>query len=57
MSALDKAKNALQDVEGKVKETIGSVTGDKSKENEGRKDQASSDIKDAGESVKDAFKH
>ena len=30
MSALDKAKNALEDIEGKPKGTIGSVTADKS---------------------------
>lgn len=57
MSALDKAKNAVEDATGKAKEALGKATGDKSTENEGRKDQASSDIKDAGENVKDAFKH
>ena len=57
MSATDKIKNAIEDVEGKAKEALGSLTGDKSTENEGKKDQAKSDLKDAGESVKDAFKH
>lgn len=57
MSATDKIKNAIEDVEGKAKEALGKVTGDKSTENEGRKDQAKSDLKDAGEKVKDAFKH
>ena len=57
MSALDKAENAVEDLEGKAKEVIGSATGDKSTENEGRKDQVKSDVKDAGENVKDAFKH
>jgi uncharacterized protein YjbJ (UPF0337 family) len=57
MSATDKAKNAMEDVEGKAKEAVGRATGDHSKEAEGRKDQAESDIKDAGEKVKDAFKH
>ena len=57
MSATDKIKNAIEDVEGKAKEALGSVTGDKSTENEGKKDQAKSDLKDAGENVKDAFKH
>jgi uncharacterized protein YjbJ (UPF0337 family) len=57
MSAIDKAKNAVEDAAGKAKETLGKATGDKSTENEGKGDQAKSDIKDAGEKVKDAFKH
>jgi uncharacterized protein YjbJ (UPF0337 family) len=57
MSATDKMKNAIEDVEGKAKEGLGKASGDKSTENEGRKDQAKSDLKDAGENVKDAFKH
>ena len=57
MSGTDKVKNAVEDVEGKAKEGVGRVTGDRDTENEGRKDQAKSDLKDAGENVKDAFKH
>lgn len=57
MSAVDKAKNAIEDVEGKAKEALGRVSGDRSTENEGRKDQAKADLKDAGEKVKDAFGH
>jgi uncharacterized protein YjbJ (UPF0337 family) len=57
MSAVDKAKNAVDDVAGKAKEALGRATGDRSTESEGRKDQAKSDLKDAGEKVKDAFKH
>ncbi len=57
MSAVDKIKNAIEDVEGKAKEALGRATDDKSIENEGRRDQAKADIKDAGEKVKDAFKH
>ncbi len=57
MSATDKVKNAIEDVEGKAKEALGSATGDRSTENEGKRDQAKSDLKDAGEKVKDAFKH
>ncbi|HEV7207008.1 MAG TPA: CsbD family protein [Jatrophihabitans sp.] len=57
MSATDKIKNAIEDVEGKAKEALGKVTGDRSTENEGKKDQAKSDLKNAGENVKDAFKH
>jgi uncharacterized protein YjbJ (UPF0337 family) len=57
MSTVDKAKNAIEDLEGKAKEALGRVTGDHSTETEGRKDQAKSDLKDAGEKVKDAFGH
>lgn len=57
MSAVDKIKNSIEDVEGKAKEGLGAATGDKSTENEGKTDQAKSDLKDAGENVKDAFKH
>jgi uncharacterized protein YjbJ (UPF0337 family) len=56
VSGTDKAKNKIDDLGGKAKEAVGKVTGDKSTENEGRKDQAKSDVKDAGEKVKDAFK-
>ena len=56
MSGEDKAKNKLDELGGKVKEAVGKVTGDKSTENEGKRDQTKSDLKDAGEKVKDAFK-
>jgi uncharacterized protein YjbJ (UPF0337 family) len=57
MGATDKAKNAMDDVEGKAKEGLGKVTGDKSTEREGKADQSEADLKNAGEKVKDAFKH
>jgi uncharacterized protein YjbJ (UPF0337 family) len=57
MSGLDKAKNAAEDAGGKAKEVIGKATGDKSVEAEGKTDQAKADLKNAGEKVKDAFKH
>jgi uncharacterized protein YjbJ (UPF0337 family) len=55
MSGVDKAKNKLEDLEGKAKEGVGKVTGDKDTEVQGRGHQAKSDLKDAGEKVKDAF--
>ena len=55
MSGTDKAKNKAQEVGGKAKETLGNVTGDESTRDEGRSDQAKSNLKDAGEKVKDAF--
>ena len=56
MSTEDKAKNKLDELGGQVKEAVGKVTGDKSTENEGKRDQTKSNLKDAGEKVKDAFK-
>jgi uncharacterized protein YjbJ (UPF0337 family) len=52
----DKAKNKIDEMGGKVKEAIGKVTGDESTENEGKADQVKSNLKDAVENVKDAFK-
>jgi uncharacterized protein YjbJ (UPF0337 family) len=57
MSTTDKLKNTVDDLGGKAKEGLGRATGDRSTENEGKKDQAKADLKDAGEKVKDAFKH
>ncbi|ART69360.1 CsbD family protein [Mycobacterium dioxanotrophicus] len=56
MSGIDKAKNKGQELGGKAKEAVGKVTGDKDTENEGKGDQAKSNLKDAGEKIKDAFK-
>ena len=55
MSATDKAKNAAQEAKGKVKEVAGRVAGDEKLEHEGRTDQVKSDLKQAGEKVKDAL--
>ncbi len=57
MSATDKIKNKIDDMGGKGKQGLGRATGDKDIEAEGRTDQSKADIKDAGEKVKDAFKH
>ena len=56
MSATDKAKNKVEDLAGKAKEAVGKVTGDRSTEAEGKTDQTKSDLKGAGEKVKDAFR-
>jgi uncharacterized protein YjbJ (UPF0337 family) len=57
MGAEDKASNKIEDLGGKAKEGLGKVTGDKDTENEGKADQAKSNLKDAGEKIKDAFKN
>ncbi|CAN5431376.1 CsbD family protein [soil metagenome] len=57
MSAVDKAKNAVENMGGKGKEHVGDATDNERLENEGRNDQSKADLKNAGEKVKDAFKH
>ena len=57
MGTGDKISNKVDDLGGKAKEATGKATGDKSTENEGKVDQAKSNLKDAGEKIKDAFKH
>ncbi|HEX2903057.1 MAG TPA: CsbD family protein [Jatrophihabitans sp.] len=56
MSALDKAKNKAEEMTGKGKEAAGKATGDERLEAEGHADQASGNLKQAGETVKDVFK-
>jgi len=53
----DKIKNKAEDVTGKGKEATGKATDDEQLQAEGRGDQSTSDLKQAGEKVKDAFKH
>jgi uncharacterized protein YjbJ (UPF0337 family) len=56
MSGIDKLKNKAEQVIGEVKEKVGEHTGDKSLQAEGKKDQVTGNLKDAGEKVKDAVK-
>jgi uncharacterized protein YjbJ (UPF0337 family) len=50
----DKMANKAQEMKGKVKETTGRATDDEQLEAEGRADQVSGSLKQAGEKVKDA---
>jgi len=52
----DKAKNKAEEVKGQAKEGLGQATDDQELVAEGRTDQTKSDLKQAGEQVKDAFK-
>ncbi len=52
----DKIGNKGEGLGGKIKEGLGKATGDQSMEAEGHKDQTKSNLKDAGENIKDAFK-
>lgn len=56
MGADDKIRNAAEEAGGKVKEGLGKVTDNERLEAEGKADQVSADIKQAGEKVKDIFK-
>ncbi len=56
MSTEDKVKNKIEDLGGRAKEAIGKATGNEDTRNEGRADQVKSNLKDAGEKVKDAFR-
>jgi uncharacterized protein YjbJ (UPF0337 family) len=50
----DKASNEAQDLKGKIKEGIGSATGNDDLKAKGKADQTKSALKDVGEKVKDA---
>ncbi|MGH3026435.1 MAG: CsbD family protein [Gaiellaceae bacterium] len=57
MGADDKIKNAAENAAGKAKEAEGKLTGDRAREAQGKGEQSKADLKNAGEKVKDAFKH
>ena len=52
----DKIDNKSEELAGKVKEGAGRATDDPELEAEGRADQVSGNLKQAGEKVKDAVK-
>ncbi|KAA8884388.1 CsbD family protein [Nocardia colli] len=57
MSTADKAKNKAEDLAGQAKEKFGDATDDQGLKNEGKADQVKSNLKDAGEKIKDAFRN
>jgi uncharacterized protein YjbJ (UPF0337 family) len=56
MTTTDKAKNTAQQAKGKLKETVGKVSGNNKLRAEGKADQVKGNVKQAGEKLKDAFK-
>ena len=52
----DQMKNKKDEVEGAAKEHLGKAAGDEQLEREGKTDRKKSNLKQAGEKVKDAFK-
>ncbi len=53
----DKFGNKAEELKGAAKEKYGEATDDEQLEGEGMVDKAKADLKQAGEKVKDAFKH
>jgi len=53
---MDKAKNKIEELGGQGKEAAGKATDDQDLQAEGEADQASGNVKQAGEKVKDVFK-
>ncbi|MBW0104874.1 CsbD family protein [Pseudonocardia sp. KRD291] len=56
MGADEKAENKKEELGGKLKEGVGKLTGDEALEAQGQGDQVKSNVKQAGEKVKDIFK-
>lgn len=57
MGAMDKMKNSAEALKGDAKTEAGKATDNRDLEAEGRTDKGKADLKQAGEKVKDAFKH
>jgi len=56
MSLENKAKAAAKNVEGKVQEAVGNVTGDPKNQAQGKAKQAEAKVRNAAEDVKDEVK-
>jgi len=56
VSFADKVSNKVQELRGRIKRNTGEVTGDKRLQAEGRADEVQSNLKQAGEKIKDAFR-
>ncbi len=56
MSDSDKIKNKAEELTGRGKETLGAATHDRDLQAEGQADQTKSNLKQAGEKIKDALK-
>ncbi len=54
MAMGDKTKHAAEEAGGKVKEAAGKATGNPDLEADGHSDQASANVKQAGDKAKDA---
>ena len=55
MGIADKLRNKAQELRGRVKRNTGEVTGDRRLQADGRTEEVKSNLKQAGEKIKDAF--
>ena len=56
VSFADKFRNKAQEFRGRIKRNTGEVTGDRGLRAEGRADEVKSNLKQAVEKIKDAFR-
>jgi uncharacterized protein YjbJ (UPF0337 family) len=56
MSFADKFRNKAQELRGRIKRNTGEVTGDRRLQRQGRADEMKSNLKQAGEKIKDTFR-
>jgi uncharacterized protein YjbJ (UPF0337 family) len=56
MSLEDRAKAAAKNIEGKVQEALGEITGDPQQKMEGKKKQAEAEVQQTVENLKDKAK-
>ena len=56
MAADGKPDHKSEELKGRAKEAVGKATDDEELENQGKGDQAKSNLKQAGDKLKDAFK-
>ncbi|TWF81338.1 CsbD-like protein [Pseudonocardia hierapolitana] len=57
MDRHEKMDHKLEELGGKAKEAVGRATDDEELEAQGERDQTKSNLKQAGDKVKDAFRH
>ena len=55
MGNIDKAKNKVEELEGRARQAAGAVTGDREEQRQGRVEETKGNLKQAGEKVKDAL--
>ena len=55
IGAIDKMENKAEELTGKGKEAAGDATGDRDLQAEGKADQTTGNLKQAGEKVKEVF--
>lgn len=56
MSGTDKLTNKIEELSGKGKQAVGDATDDRDLQAEGKKEESKSNLKQAGENIKDAVK-